>query len=287
MIQDRIKEKTTAMLFQKALSVKLNGNAYWKYVSELRSRGSKETFLTAKDLCLSSHKQNRILGIDVLCQLRIYDKPLDSNQTAESKPYRQKQSINLIRPMLQDNRKEVLLSAIYALGHLHDPDRARLISPFAKNRNSDVRYAVAFALGGDERPLAIKTLLDLTEDKDSQVRDWATFGIGSLADARKVNSSEVREALFRRLNDSHMDTRGEAMVGLAKRGDRRVVEYIKRELSSESPRVYALDAAEAFAEMIYLPELKQLLKSCKNDDSYWCRCLKRAFNACQPKELKA
>lgn len=274
------------MLFQKALSVKLNGNAYWKYVSELRSRGSKETFFTAKDLCLSSLKQNRVLGIDVLCQLRIYDKS-DGDHIATSKQFYPKKAINLVRPMLQDNRKEVILSAIYALGHLHDPNRAEVIAPFARKRNPDIRHAVAFALGGDSRPLAVKTLILLTEDKDPHVRDWATFGIGSLADARKVNSIEVREALFRRLNDSHMDTRGEAMVGLAKRGDRRVVEYIKRELSSESPRVYAFEAAEEFAETIFLPELKQLLKNCKNDDSYWCRCLKRAFNACQSKELKA
>lgn len=277
--------KTTPELFQKALAAKLNGNAYWKYVHELRRRGSKETFSIAQDLCLSPQKHSRVLGIDVLCQLRTYDKNRDPNKIASSKPFSPKKSIHLIRPMLRDNRKEVFLSAIYALGHLQDPERSKLIAPFARHRNADVRYAVTFALGGDSKPLAIKTLIQLTGDKDPQVRDWATFGIGDLADAKKTNSSKIREALFKRLHDTHKDPRGEAMVGLAKRKDKRVIEYIKRELTSKSPRVYALLSAEAFSDPILLPELNDLLKKCKKgDDSCWVGQLKDAIEACKPKK---
>jgi HEAT repeat protein len=276
---------TTPELFQKALSVKLNGKAYWNYVHKIRGSGSNVTFSIAKELCRSPQKHGRVLGIDVLCQLRSYDKPSDANKIASSRRFRPKESIRLIRPMLRDNRKEVLLSAIYALGHLYDPERSKRIAPFARHRDPDIRYAVAFALGSDPHPLSVKTLIQLTEDKDPQVRDWATFGIGDREDAKKVNSPEIREALFKRLHDTHADPRGEAMVGLAKRKDARVVEHIKRELRGKSPRVYALLAAEAFADPTFLPELNDLLKSCKkSDDSYWCGQLKDALNACRFKK---
>lgn len=277
--------KTTSELFQKALSVKLNGNAYWNYVSKLRGRGSKETFSFAKNLCLSTRKHKRVLGIDVLCQLRIYKGNGDLKQTTTSKPFLPKKSILLIRPTLRDNRKEVLLSAIFALGHLKDPERNKLMTPFAYHQNAEVRYAVAFALGGDSKPLSIKTLLQLTEDKDPQVRDWATFGIGSLADIRKTNTRHIREALFKRLHDTHMDPRGEALIGLAKLKDKRVIEYIIRELTGKSPCVYAFLAAEEYANPILLPDLNALWRKYKNsDDSYWLAKLKSALNACKPKK---
>lgn len=287
MQQKRQDPGTTPQLFQKALSVKLNGNAYWKYVHELRGRGSQETFLIAKGLCLSIQKHSRVLGIDVLCQLRTYDKHRNAKKPMRYKPFFPKESIRIIRPMLRDNRIEVFLSAIYALGHLHDPERAKWIARFARHRNSDVRYAVTFSLGGDPRPLAIRTLIHLAEDKDPKVRDWATFGIGSLGDPRKVDSPKIRVALFKRLHDTHMDPRGEAMVGLAKRKDQRVIEYIKRELTGKSPRVYAFLAVEECANQVFLPALNSLWRNNRKGDdlnSYWHSQLERALNACKPKK---
>jgi len=273
--------KTTQELFQKALSVKLNGNAYWKYVSKLRSQGSKETFTIAKELCLSADKHRRVLGIDVLCQLRVYGKGCDLLKSSSSKPFCPKKAMLIIRPMLRDRRREVILSAIYAMGHLHDPKRSKLVAPFARHHSVDVRYAVAFALGGDMKPLSINTLVQLTEDVNPMVRDWATFGIAELADAKRTNSLRIREVLFKRLHDTHMNPRGEAMVGLAKRGDKRVIKYIKRALAGKSPRVYALNAAEEIADPILLLALKDLSRRCKDGDNvYWLDQLKIAIAAC-------
>ena len=47
-----------------------------------------------------------------------------------------------------------------------------------------------------------------------------TFGLGVLGN---TDSDEIREALVRRLTDSDEDVREEAMVGLGKRKDQRVL----------------------------------------------------------------
>jgi hypothetical protein len=52
----------------------------------------------------------------------------------------------------------------------------------------------------------------------AKVRGWATFCLGSELDA---DGPAVREALLRRVDDPEGDAAGEALVGLARRGDPR------------------------------------------------------------------
>lgn len=269
---------TTSELFRKALGVKLNGRAYWRYVRELRRRGERKTFLIAKDLSRSKKLAHRALAIDVLCQLRHYNAGKESDN---SNPVYVDDSVDIICSLLKDTRVDILISAIYGLGHLAPPRVAGYIARFCGHRDWGVRLAVAFALGGDESPLAIKTLIKLMDDKRSQVRDWATFAIGNMAE---VDTPEIREALFRKVKERSSDVHGEAMAGLAKRKDPRVVEYILHDLRASNPRVYALDAASHYGSPVFLPELKRHLIALQKKgavDTYWVNSLKDAAKACQ------
>jgi HEAT repeat protein len=58
----------------------------------------------------------------------------------------------------------------------------------------------------------------------------------------------IRRALTERLGDSDEEVRGEAMVGLSRRGDLAVVDHIVRELDGE-PGGLAVDAAEEILEL--------------------------------------
>ena len=49
---------------------------------------------------------------------------------------------------------------------------------------------------------------EFVEDAEDEVPDWTTFGLGVLGDEDSV---EVRDALYRRLSDSYMDVREEAL----------------------------------------------------------------------------
>ncbi len=79
------------------------------------------------------------------------------------------------------------------------------------------------------------------EDSDDDVRDWATFGLGVLGGA---DSIEIRDALSRRIIDSNADVREEAMVGLSKREDQRVLEPLIANLEQSDVPSRAMEAAD-------------------------------------------
>lgn len=278
---------TTPQLFARAQGLTLNGDAFWKCVGELRNRATRDTFAAARLLCLSNHEHDRVLGANVLCQLRKVWKT--KRGITKSELVFTAASRKLIRPMLRDSRTEVVRAAIYALGHLDDPQRSIRISRFANHRNPDLRYAVAFALGGDPHPLAVRTLIRLMDDRDRDVRNWATFGLGALGGLEKMDSPYIREALIKRLDDSYLDAHGEAMVGLAMRKDVRVIDIIQRELRGKNPSTFALDAAYEYGNPIFYPALRKLwrgIRSHGKTHSIWCTNLKYALKTCAPRKMK-
>ena len=66
----------------------------------------------------------------------------------------------------------------------------------------------------------------------------------------------MRAALIARLDDTVDDARLEAMVGLARRGDRRVIPYIRRELQAESVYSLAIEAADLVRDASLVGDLK-------------------------------
>jgi hypothetical protein len=133
----------------------------------------------------------------------------------------------ILLPMLKTERSdEVLSSIIFALGHLHTPSAITPLVKLRSHSNPSIRYAVVSSLCGHGETAAVDTLIELSADIDRDVRNWATFGLGSQID---VDTSSIREALHKRLVESDDEIRGEALVGLARRGDFRAAEALLAE----------------------------------------------------------
>lgn len=117
-----------------------------------------------------------------------------------------------------------------------------------------MRFSVVHGLGGHNDPSAINGLIRLTQDEDPEVRNWTAFELGTISDA---NSPEIRNALVSMLNDECDEARGEALVGLAKRHDHRVLAPLIRELEGEFYGSWCMEAAQLLGD----PQLKPLLIS--------------------------
>ena len=78
------------------------------------------------------------------------------------------------------------------------------------------------------------------EDPDDDVRDWALFGLGVQGDQ---DAPEIRDALFCRLSDTSEDVREEALVGLSKRRDARIVPTLIHALEQPSVSRRVIEAA--------------------------------------------
>lgn len=235
--------RTARQLIGFALTVE-DEHAAWAAINILRHRGDRETFEAARELCASDDPRARTWGVRVLAQLGIPERTFPD------------QSLNILLPLLAREQDVDLLSDIaFALGHIGDE---RAVAPLTALRNHpspEVRYGVVHGLLCQERARAIQALIELSADEDTEVRDWATFGLGSQVNA---DTPEIRGALFARLADEDGATRGEALVGLARRNDERVIEPLIRALSSTNAGNLAVEAAQEIGDARLRPALLQL-----------------------------
>lgn len=210
-------ETDTDELFARTLEGGYEDDAPWDAVGALRRIGTRQVFDKAAEWAGSPEPLVRARGIDVLAQLgKTVERPANSFP-AESYDA-------VARALRQEREFQPLNSAIAALGHLDDARAVPLLAAFHSDPRAEVRLNVACALGSfPNDALSVETLLIMMEDADEDVRDWATFGLGVLGDE---DSAEVRDSLYRRLNDSNADVREEALVGLAKRHDIRILETL-------------------------------------------------------------
>lgn len=220
-----------------------DGEAYWKAVRELHRRGTADICARALEWTQSESAARRGLGATILAQLG----------KAQGAPFRD-ESVPVLIAMLHDPVPLVVANAVFALGHL-GAGRVDELGHLVHHPSDDVRWALAQSLSNLEDPAGLAVLITLSQDTDSGVRDWATFGLGTMSDA---DSPELREALLARLADDDAETRGEALVGLAKRGDMRALPAIERELQGESVGVLAIEAAEILAAPSCVPYLREL-----------------------------
>lgn len=232
--------RSTEELVDFALS-ELSEELAWQAVTVLHRRGTEEVLERAQRLATSPSNRERRLGADILGQLGVPDRTFPVECTA------------ILSGMLSEEKDaQVLASILTALSFQNCSDAISLVIRFSDHSDPAVRHAVVLALASAECPDAITSLVLLSRDDDNNVRDWATFTLGTLFE---TDTQQIRDALFDRITDRHDDTRGEALLGLARRKDSRIVDALKTELGSDCVGTLAVEAAEALASA----ELRQHL----------------------------
>ncbi|MFT3843062.1 MAG: HEAT repeat domain-containing protein [Myxococcaceae bacterium] len=175
----------------------------------------------------------------------------------------------LFRKMLEQPQPPLVLTSVACafvdLGSC--PEAVELIAPFAHHPDAEVRRSVVSALLGNSAAGAVATLITLSSDDSADVRNWATFGLGSQlgepGDEDFVDSNELREALFARIEDPDEETRAEAVVGLAARGDERVLPVVLVELQKGPSWPHYVEAARFLGSPLLCDALKSLKRMAK------------------------
>ncbi|MCL1469386.1 HEAT repeat domain-containing protein [Argonema antarcticum] len=264
--------RTTEELIKLALAEE-DRDAWLYLVGVLHFRGNFEVFQAASRLCKSENPQERRLGTNILGQLGIPKRTFPN------------ESLAILLKMLETDDDPDVLSAVgIALGHIKYPRSIEPLVRLKDSPNADVCYGVVFGLLSQEDELAIDTLSELSSDPDEDVRNWATFGLGSQIE---TDSKVIREALFQRLikegrkTDTEAEIRGEALVGLAKRKDERVVNPLIEELSSGCVGRLPVEAAKEIGDVRLYPVLIELKEWWDLDSDL----LEEAINNCKNKNF--
>jgi len=84
-----------------------------------------------------------------------------------------------------------------------------------------------------------------------------------------------------RVDDPGGDTGGEALVGLARRKDARVVQLIRKALSDGLDGTLILEAAAHIASPELVADLEKLSASSADSDDYYRNELEAALNRCK------
>lgn len=177
-------------------------------------RGTREELDLGLEYSRSPDPKDRITGAYALAQLGW------SDQTYLE------ESVDRLIELLSDEDPRVIDEAAIALGHRGDARAVAHLLPLVAHPDAQIRYGTVFGLTGHEDDQAIAALITLAGDPDEDVRDWAVFGLGSQIE---TDTTAIRQALWRALDDSSSDVRGEALVGLATRQAPGVIDAIIRE----------------------------------------------------------
>ncbi len=253
------------VLISSALSESDEAHAYWGAVEALQWRGTREVFDRASQLCQSFCAMERRLGAAILGQLGCPDR---------SFPNECPQILLWMLEREEDHR--VLDAILVALSHHRAPETIGPVSRHRYHADPEIRLGVVFALTGYENQEAHNVLIELTRDADPQVRDWATFALGTHCEA---DTPAIRDAFADRLLDTDDETRWEALVGLARRRDRRVLTALHEELACQSTCPLVIEAASLIGEPQLITELIAL-RGCWDGDT---EMLEQAIRACSPK----
>ncbi len=217
----------------------------WDAIFALRFRPEAETVRYCQQLFASKNWRKRALAVNVICQL----------QYPDHREYAQDASHNLIRAGLDDPQREVVAAAAFATGHRECPNCLGRLIELASAPDCELRYAATFGLGSNQDVQAIPAMLALVKDADDDIRNWAMFGLGSLWD---LDTPEIREALWLGYSDSVDEVRGEALAGLAKRRDKRVLELLPSALEADLYGKWNIELVEMLSEPEYQTELQKL-----------------------------
>jgi HEAT repeat protein len=260
---------TTEKLFFRLINNK-SDKTYWDNITALRKRPTIEVFDRSIELTNSLDARIRTIGINVLAQLG-----------SASRPFRAETVVRFFELLQSETDPETLRVLLVSIGHNNErltKEQIANLCEFGASPHGLVREGLVFSLLRIRNPKAIDTLILLSSDKSSYIRDWATFGIGSLNDS---NNKKIRAALWVRVDDEHLDTRCEAIVGLARRKDIRVREIIKRELQDGEYGTWLFEAILEFGDKQYLPTLRRTFKTSSKDSSVeerWLKSLKECIN---------
>jgi HEAT repeat protein len=209
-------------------------------VAVLHARGTREVLSAALELCGSPDPKRRDLGAVILGQLGSPERTFPEECCDAL--------LDLVR---HEPDLGVLRTTLSAFGHLGNRRCEPKVIALRSHPEKAIRHGVAFALCGATSAAAVQALLELMDDPYELARDWATTSIGQTV---SLDGPKIRAALLGRATDDDVFTRAEALYGLARRHDERVVPFLIAELVRERADLFE-DAAQAFLGLDEEPEV--------------------------------
>ena len=215
--------------------------------------GSKVIKLAQADSYNNSYKR-RALAAFILGQIKLNTKE-------------EKISLKILYDLALNDQSAIVHSyAVSSFGHRcfgHRCEKAKkkyadtllsLAQSTVLDKSVMVRVSTAFALSVFKNRASIPLLIKLLKDTHSEVKNWAAFAVN----VNDYDTPEIRNCFVLLLDEKNFEARFEAIIGLAKRQDKRVTQILIHELSQE--RIYdeMVEVTAYLGDVSLLPTLYQV-----------------------------
>lgn len=238
-----------------AASCEPDSDEFWSEVRVLQHRIDMPLIDKMRELIVHQDERHRVLAADVIAQGR-----------AKEKEYSGVCVRLLLDTLNRETSPQVLSAICNALGHHKSADAVGPLAKLQIHPDENVRLAVVFGLLCQDDSIAVASLIALSADSNRDVRNWATFGLGSMT---AVDSDALREALLKRTNEPDDEISGEALVGLALRGDTRVAVPLLKAINA------LRESQLGFCWLIIEAVEASRVAAAKNPDDAWIPLLAR------------
>lgn len=224
---------------------------------ELQLRGGYEVIQLANTFCQNSDYKKRKLGVFILGQINFISEK--EEQTAFD---------ILTKLAIEDKSAMVRSTAIESMAHRCNKNSSfytllmKYCSMTFNNKSVYVRRATAFALSFINDEKTIPLLVSLCNDESDEVKNWAAFAINS----NEYDTKEIRDCFFEMFSDPNSEIKGEAITGLARCHDMRVITVLKQELKQKIVYDDIIKAVESLGDRNFIPILESLLSDFNDDD---------------------
>ncbi|MBN8465359.1 HEAT repeat domain-containing protein [Corallococcus exiguus] len=240
----------------------VKGDWTWAALEALRKRDREELFAAAEQLLRSPSTRERARGAVLLAQAAGHD-------AEEHRERRARCAEALLAALPTEQAPPVLKAMGYTLGYLEDARALPALRALKDHPDARVREGVARGLMPHHHDsVALQTLMELSRDGDTSVREEVLSGL-ALKDEGEVDTPALRDAFLDRVSDEDSGIRADALVGLARRKDPRVLVHLRHELERPPVEIAAIEAARYLEDASLLPLLLAVREAARPmDDAF-------------------
>ncbi len=213
------------------------GVGYAEFIDKTFECDAVKVFDSASSLSLSEDTKDRVLAAGILRWFNRHTSPFHS------------EAVDILIKLLADADDGVVTAAVYALSDDSPQKAVPALLKLIDHPDGFLREGIA-------------GLITLSRDEDCDVRMWAVAG---LVTGSNIDSKDIREALKARLSDD-IEIRGEAILGLVKRGDKTLADLILLELQSSELDCSIIEAAGLVGGADHKAALLSLKGQLKGDE---------------------
>lgn len=216
---------------------------------QLQLRGGDDAVALAERFCCDDSYIRREIGVFILGQIALHHDRDEGIFTLLNGLALYDKSVRVRAAAIESTAQRCKINPAYA---------PRLIVQSvtsALDKSVNARRATAFALSAISDSQTIPLLIKLVKDGSGDVRNWAAFAIN----LNQYDTEEIRNCLVEMLQDVHEEARGEAIIGLSNRQDKRVLPALRYELERDEVYDDFIEAAGALGDKTLLPILNAML----------------------------